>query len=561
MKKILIGGFLLFTSIAFSQVKAVQVKVNSNQAGIVSSNSQDAFKELKDQININNAKVTNTDNQDLTLTGTALSIENGNTANFTGWDTDASDDFNLTGNQSVLGLKDYTDVYSTLIKGSSFYVGGGTRTANTQRWSFGKDGADLLFQYQTSANTSIAGFYNELYRLNSTGTPTNAEDLTDKAYVDAQVASGSGTDDQTAAEVTIADAGSIITGVNVETALQENRTAIDLNTAKVTNTDAQTLSLTGSGNKSLAISGGNTIAIPTLANADQSTPAATTRRIIAGSNNVTGGQINLEDSSGRVKMFVRANDISAAEGTMGIAEEVTFFESTGTEDDIIDINFDFDTGTDRTLVMTPSDITYAGTSLLGGGTPNDNSVTNIKLADNAVTNAKVATAANIDATKLGTGIINNTEFNSLDGINSNIQDQFNNLSGIPSNTAEVSGSDAITNIISMTQAEYNAGPKNASTYHIVTDADPARLITGGAITMNSYIQIDDRATDTGTFTLSSPARGGIAEVEILRTSAPTLAGTASTEITGTTGFKTATRQLLTFKVMPSGDVYHFYTDL
>jgi|GEM_PF-5963154 len=48
-----------------------------------------------------------------------------------------------------------------------------------------------------------------------------------------------GTDDQTAAEVTIADAGSIITGVNVETALQENRTAIDLNTAKVTNTDDQ----------------------------------------------------------------------------------------------------------------------------------------------------------------------------------------------------------------------------------------------------------------------------------------------------------------------------------
>jgi len=78
--------------------------------------------------------------------------------------------------------------------------------------------------------------------------------------------------------------------------------------------------------------------------------------------------------------------------------------------------------------MTPSDITYAGTSLLGGGTPDDNSVTNIKLADNAVSNAKVATAANIDATKLVTGIVSNAEFNYLDGLTSNIQTQIDGVS-------------------------------------------------------------------------------------------------------------------------------------
>jgi len=49
------------------------------------------------------------------------------------------------------------------------------------------------------------------------------------------VADGTGTDDQTAAEVSIADAGGIITATDVEGALQENRTAINLNTAKVTN--------------------------------------------------------------------------------------------------------------------------------------------------------------------------------------------------------------------------------------------------------------------------------------------------------------------------------------
>jgi len=41
------------------------------------------------------------------------------------------------------------------------------------------------------------------------------------------------TDDQTAAEVTIADAGVIITATDVEGALQENRTAIDLNTTEL----------------------------------------------------------------------------------------------------------------------------------------------------------------------------------------------------------------------------------------------------------------------------------------------------------------------------------------
>ena len=44
---------------------------------------------------------------------------------------------------------------------------------------------------------------------------------------------GIGTDDQIAAEVSIADVGALITATDVEGALQENRTAINLNTAKV----------------------------------------------------------------------------------------------------------------------------------------------------------------------------------------------------------------------------------------------------------------------------------------------------------------------------------------
>jgi len=50
---------------------------------------------------------------------------------------------------------------------------------------------------------------------------------------------------------------------------------------------------------------------------------------------------------------------------------------------------------------------------------NDNTILNI-------TNSNINSGANIDVSKIGTGIISNVEFNHLDNISSNIQTQFNN---------------------------------------------------------------------------------------------------------------------------------------
>jgi len=52
------------------------------------------------------------------------------------------------------------------------------------------------------------------------------------------------------------------------------------------------------------------------------------------------------------------------------------------------------------------------------------SKTNNSLPTELISNAQVATDANIDATKLGTGVITNTEFNYLNGVSSAIQTQF-----------------------------------------------------------------------------------------------------------------------------------------
>lgn len=62
---------------------------------------------------------------------------------------------------------------------------------------------------------------------------------------------------------------------------------------------------------------------------------------------------------------------------------------------------------------------------LAASIPADNSVSSAKIADGSIVNADVAAAANIEATKLGTGAVDNTEFNYLDGLTSAIQTQLN----------------------------------------------------------------------------------------------------------------------------------------
>jgi len=355
---------------------------------------------ILDRITANDAKVTNTDNQNLTLTGTALAIENGNTANFTGWDTDASNDIIRGMNTQFNSNFRIANDIGALFFGTNKQIELGDGSLGFS--IYGETSADEDDQYLQASVEGVAGASNIIIRPNQVkigsgsevliekrdsqgiatkqymfdGTYNSNSDVATKVDVDAAVSAGAGTDDQTAAEVTIADAGSIITGTNVETALQENRAAINLNTAKTDNS---------------------------LSEANQTTPSNEIRQITPG----TGGTFRLRDASGRIRMSIVSNSIAQAEGTFGISENATFFENSGTDDDIIGINFDFDTGTDRTLVMTPSDITYAGTSLLGGALTTDQTniianqnkgpVVNTITADGAFTaeQIRISTGANI----------------------------------------------------------------------------------------------------------------------------------------------------------------------
>jgi hypothetical protein len=95
----------------------------------------------------------------------------------------------------------------------------------------------------------------------------------------------------------------------------------------------------------------------------------------------------------------------------------------------------------------------------------NNSLTNIA-------NANIISGANIDVSKLGTGVINNTVFNYLTGLTSNIQDQL-------ISTSSVGGSNK--------QVQYNNNSSFAGASNLTIDTDGYAII-GSSTTQPSVIQ-------------------------------------------------------------------------
>lgn len=98
-------------------------------------------------------------------------------------------------------------------------------------------------RFEKESSLGSGSFIGNFKTINLDGSPTDANDLTDKAYVDAQVLSA-GTDDQTAAEVPFTPNGSIAS-TNVQLAIQEVRDEAGGADTNIGNTD---LTLTGNRN-------------------------------------------------------------------------------------------------------------------------------------------------------------------------------------------------------------------------------------------------------------------------------------------------------------------------
>ena len=119
---------------------------------------------------------------------------------------------------------------------------------------------------------------------------------------------------------------------------------------------------------------------------------------------------------------------------------------------------------------------------LNGVTSNIQDQLDDKPASGAIVNADVASGANIDALKLGTGVVDNTEFNYLNGVTSSIQTQLNNKPNSGSIVdADISGSANIdasklgTGIVSNTEFNYLDGVTSGIQGQFTAKADASAL--------------------------------------------------------------------------------------
>ncbi|HAZ13448.1 MAG TPA: hypothetical protein DCY86_11710, partial [Bdellovibrionales bacterium] len=148
----------------------------------------------------------------------------------------------------------------------------------------------------------------------------------------------------------------------------------------------------------------------------------------------------------------------------------------------------------------------------------DGTYPNPGIADGAIVNADVNAAANIAATKLGTGAVDNTEFNYLDGVTSSIQTQFSNKQPLDSDLTQIAGLTAtLDNFMVGDGANWILKtPANARTSlglgTMALQNDNAVAITGGTATLTTAtlktsLVVEDPGAGTFTTTIQSATLG------------------------------------------------------
>lgn len=346
-----------------------------------------------------------------------------------------------------------------------------------------------------------------LPKLDSSNTPTDGYIPTANAsgqnltWIDpATLADGTGTDDQTAAEVSIADAGGIITATTVEDALQENRTAIDLNTAKATNA-THTGEVTGSGALTIAsgVVDSDNIVNGTIDEADLDTSVNASLDLADASiqnnsvNNVTG-TLNITDTTDGAGIIVNAstNETTLKGGSSG-------------------------GGTTTQLVIGPNSM------LLTGYTTAE---------QEAAGSTSLVTKEYVDA----------------------------NPGGVAGTIPTFTGTTLLGAMIQTEAQQDSDGAPPTGYASLCSDCDPAKVIATATIAMEGWKMYDDQTADAATITLSDCEPGETLTVYINRAGAPTLAGTGLTfnQLPNTTAFAAATEMGIYFEVAYNGTTIDYY---
>ena len=141
----------------------------------------------------------------------------------------------------------------------------------------------------------------------------------------------------------------------------------------------------------------------------------------------------------------------------------------------IEINLD---NVQETLVSGTNIKTVNGESVLGsGGVVLDaDDISDATTANKFVSASEKTIISNTSGTNTGDQDLSGLQATLVSGTNIKTINNSSilgsgNIGVVQSNTSGVSGADAITNLMSLTQAEYNAiGTPNLSTFYVITDA-------------------------------------------------------------------------------------------
>ena len=196
------------------------------------------------------------------------------------------------------------------------------------------------------------------------------------------------------------------------------------------------------------------------------------------------GADNLGDHTATTNIRLGAHYLSGDGGNEGITVNSTGSVGVGTAtpQSKLDVNGSIRMGTDVTVCSgtiagamrfnTPN-VEYCNGSAWTAFSTGATAVTSTQITDGTITNADVAAAANIEATKLGTGVVSDTEFNYLNGVTSSIQAQLNgkeNAIALGTSAQYIRGDKLIATL------DTSVVPENTNLYFTVARAQSASVV-------------------------------------------------------------------------------------
>lgn len=207
------------------------------------------------------------------------------------------------------------------------------------------------------------------------------------------------------------------------------------------------------------------------------------------------------NASGTLASAIDADDVAIALTSLSDANEFPATGNLSIDNEII--YYDAKSGVNFTSLTRGVDGSTASAHSVGASVNHFVIAASHRVQNDAIVaiQTKLGTGTTIDATKIADGSISNTEFQFLNGVTSNIQDQIDNFTGGSLTVREVDGSPSITaSILEFTQAHITVTDQGSGVARaaLATVNSNVGSFTNSSITVDAQGRITAAATGSAT---------------------------------------------------------------